>query len=178
MRVAAQRSKPAQPRASSAGPARSHFRTQTLRDCVRSCNREISRSVRALTRRCWTPWTVCVSCLFYSGSDLNDIPRRAGEHFGFARVYRNVILDADAPDPGNIHSRLDGDDVSGLQPLLLPLRDARVLVNFDSEAVPGAVGEVTIKPVTGENLPGCSVHFPAGGTCSHSRNRRRSSFLN
>src|ERR1700761_9346164 len=94
--------------------------------------------------------------------DLNDIPRRAGEHFGFARVYRNIILDADAADARDVNSRFDGDDVTGLELLLLPSRDARVLVNFDTEAVPGAVGEVAVKLVAGENLPGRSVHFPAG----------------
>src|ERR1700744_477584 len=176
---AAQR-RPAQPTASSAEFALRHFQTRTLRGCARSYKRATAQSVRVPTRQslnqCSTSRTVYVSCLFYS--DLNDIPRRAGEHFGFARVYRNVILDADAADAGDIHSRLDGDDVSGFQLLLLPFRDAGVLVNFDSEPMPRAVGEVAVKPVAGKNLPGRSVHFPAGRARSHSRNRRRSSFLN
>src|SRR3984885_8334691 len=171
--------KPARPTASSAESAPRHFQTQTLRGCARSYKQATARSVRAPTRQslnqCSTSRTVYVSCLFYS--DLNDIPRRAGEHFGFARVYRNIVLDADAADAGNVHSRLDGDDVSGFQFLLLPFRDARVLVNFNSEPMPRAVGEVTVKPVTGQNLPGSSVHFPAGYARAHGRNGRRSSFL-
>src|ERR1700683_2431705 len=93
--------------------------------------------------------------------NLNEIPRDAGEYFGVRCVHRYVVFDPNSPNARHVNTRLDRDYVSRLQGLLLSLGHPRILVHFEPEPMPGAVHEVPIETVTGQNRPGRGVHIPA-----------------
>lgn len=109
---------------------------------------------------------------FMPVSELDEIPRYAGQYFGVPCVNGDVIFNTYSPDARHVNPRFNRNHESRFQPCLLTARDPGILMYFQAQAVPCAVGEKPVEFVTGQNLPRSSIHIPAGNSCSYRRNCR------
>ena len=69
---------------------------------------------------------------FMPVSELDEIPRYAGQYFGIPCVHGDVIFDANSPDARHVNPRFNRDHESRFQPCLLPARDPGILVYFQA----------------------------------------------
>jgi hypothetical protein len=63
-------------------------------------------------------------------SELDKIPPNAGNYFGSACVYGDVVFDPNSPDAGNVYPRFNRDHVSRDEPPFLPLCNPGFFVHF------------------------------------------------
>src|SRR5271170_7937057 len=128
---------------------------------------------------CWTSGlameelsTAFEGCFrFMPVSELDEIPRYAGQYFGIPCVHGDVIFNAYSPDAGHVNPRFNRDHESRFQPCLLPARDAGILVYFQAQSMPRAMCEKPVQFVAGQNLPRSSIHISAGNSGSYRRYR-------
>jgi hypothetical protein len=102
-------------------------------------------------------------------SELDEIPRYAGQYFGIARVHGNVIFDANSPDARHVNPRFNRNHESRFQSRLLSPRHPRILKYFETQSVPSAMSEMPVQFVTGQNLPRRGIHVSAADPNSDCR---------
>ena len=115
---------------------------------------------------------------FMPVSELDEIPRYAGQYFGIPRVHGDVIFNANSPDARHVNPRFNRHHKSRLQPRFLAACHPRILVYFQAQSMPCAMGEKPVQFVTGQNLPRRGIHIPATDSGSYRRNRRDLRFQN
>jgi hypothetical protein len=81
---------------------------------------------------------------FMPVSELDEIPRYAGQYFGIPGVHGHVILNANSPHARHVNPRFNRDHEARFQPCLLPACQPRILMYFQAQSVPRAMRE---KPV-------------------------------
>jgi hypothetical protein len=108
---------------------------------------------------------------FMPVSELDKIPRNAGNYFGSVCEDGNVVFDPNSPDTRDVYPGLNRNDVPRLQALLLSSGNPGILVHFQSKPMAGTVHEVAVQAVARQDLPRCRVHTLAGGPISHCRDR-------
>ena len=67
---------------------------------------------------------------FMPVSELDEIPRYAGQYFGIPCVHGDVIFDANSPDSRHVNPRFNRDHESWFQPCLLTARQPRIFMYF------------------------------------------------
>ncbi len=75
------------------------------------------------------------------------------------RRHYYIILDANAPEALDIYTRLDGNDHTLFQQGLFTRAQTRHFMNFDSQPVPCAVGEIADAAKTPQDFACCKVHI-------------------
>src|SRR4029077_6211319 len=71
--------------------------------------------------------------------ETSQLLRERGQHFRLGVRDDDEILDPDSAQAGQVDARLDGDDVAGLEDAPRLLREARILVHDEADAVSQAV---------------------------------------
>ena len=79
---------------------------------------------------------------FMPFSEFDEIPLYAGEDFVSRGVHCNVILDPNAADSFHIYARFNRYHITGFESKFLSPCYPRLLVHFQSQAVPGAVHKI------------------------------------
>jgi len=121
----------------------------------------------------------CLGCFrFMPVLKLDKIPRYAGQYFGIPGVHGDVVFNANPPDARHVNSRFDRDHKSWFEPCCLSARYPRILVYFQAQSVPRAMGEKPVQFVTGQNLPRGGIHIAAAYSRSYRRNRGDLRFQN
>jgi hypothetical protein len=109
---------------------------------------------------------------FMPVSELDEIPRYAGQYFGIPCVHGDVIFDPNSPDACHVNPRFNRDHESRFESRFLPPRDARIFMYFQAQSVPRAMGEKPVQFVPSQDLPRSSIHISAGDSGSYCRYRR------
>jgi hypothetical protein len=104
-------------------------------------------------------------------SELDKIPRNAGNYFGSVCVYGDVVFDPNSPDACNVYPRFDSNHVSRHEALLLPRSNTRIFVHFKSEPMARTMREVAVQAVACQDLSRRGVHIPARGSVFDCRDR-------
>src|SRR6266536_5108650 len=82
----------------------------------------------------------------WKSADRQEPFWQAAEHLSTVFANGHEILDPDAADAWDVHARLDGDDIAGLQRVGRRGGQARRLVDLEADAVAEAVAEVLAVP--------------------------------
>ena len=68
-------------------------------------------------------------------------------------AYCNVVFDANATDAFDIHTRFYGNHISCFKSNRLPAGHPRLLVHFQTQAMPRAMHEILFESATSSELP-------------------------
>jgi len=81
---------------------------------------------------------------FMPVSELDEIPRYAGQYFWISLLHDDIILNANSTYPRHVNSRLNRDHESRFEPSFLASCQPGILMYFQAEPVPRTMRE---KPV-------------------------------
>src|SRR5262249_47159245 len=98
---------------------------------------------------------------FMPVSDLNEIPRKAGQYLRAPSIHPNIGPHPDAPQSCLVTSRLDGAHVPGFQHAALAFRNSGIFVPLNPKPVPGAMHKKAVQPMSCQDLSGCRIDLAA-----------------
>src|SRR6476661_7480269 len=93
--------------------------------------------------------------------ELYEIPRGAGQDFGMFLMYRDVILNPNAPDACKVHPRFYRNHVSRGKLSFLAFRQSRVFMNLQPQTATCAVDKCLIELVGRQYPPGSCINVSA-----------------